>query len=182
MSESSNRIDIYDERLQGVLNNVLKLSRLNWEERLNTGLSPVRKYSVDNPPGKVENRVFVGGSYVLMPILRRIEKTVEAYGFQPIIAYDFDIPRNMTRDYTLRLLYQCRYAVFEVTLENGHMVEIVRASGFRELRILQVYMALNEDREPPKTMSIMVWQAEPPPQSYLTIDELDERVKAFLAH
>jgi len=41
-------------------------------------------------------------------------------------------------------------------------------------------MAIDERREPPKTMSVMVWQAKPPPQGYLTVGELREIVEAFL--
>jgi hypothetical protein len=141
----------------------------------------VKKYSVNGPPGQVENRVFIGGNYVLMPILRELENVVFGSGFQPIIAYDFDIPKEKTRDYTLRLLFQCKYAIFEETLAGGQMAEIARASGFQQLKVLQLYMAMNEKKEPPNTLSIMVWQTEPPPQGYLTIQELREIVLTFLS-
>jgi hypothetical protein len=156
-----------------------KLWTDSWRQFTTTSSRP--KNSVDSPPGKIENRVFIGGNYVLMPILRMIEDTVRQSGFQPIIAVDFDIPLEKTREYTLRLLYQCRLAIFEETLGDGHMVEIARTSGFGEIGFLQIYMAMNERREPPKTMSIMVWQSKPPPEGYLTIDELREIVQAFLA-
>lgn len=138
------------------------------------------KYSVNYPPGTIENRVFVGGSYVLMPILREIQDTVVKAGFQPILAYDFDIPKEKTRDYTLRLLFQCRYAIIEETFRGGHVVELVRASGFNQLKILQVYMCMDERKQPPNTLSVMVWQTEPPPQGYITISELREIVLDFL--
>lgn len=139
------------------------------------------KHSVDSPPGRIENRVFVGGSYVLMPILREIETVALQAGFQPIIAYDFDIPKEKTRDYTLRLLFQCRYAIFEETLAGGHIAEIARATGFQTLKLLQLFMAMDEKKDPPDTMSVMIWQADPPPQGYLTIQELRETVEAFLS-
>lgn len=139
------------------------------------------KYSVDDPPDRIENRVFIGGNYALMPILRKIEDVVRDHGFQPIIGYDFDIPRDKTRDYTLRLLFQCRGAIFEETVGDGQLAEVVRTSGFAETKMLQVYMAIDELKEPPKTMSVMVWQTKPPPQGYLTIEELEETVKTFLS-
>ncbi|MGA3191704.1 MAG: hypothetical protein ABSD73_04215 [Candidatus Bathyarchaeia archaeon] len=141
----------------------------------------ISRYSVDAPPGKIENRVFIGGNYALMPILREIASVVLESNLQPIIAYDFDIPFEKTRELTLRLLFQCKIAIFDETLGNGQLVEIVRASGFSETCIFQVYMAIDERREPPKTMSVMVWQATPPPQGYLTINELREIVGTFLA-
>jgi len=138
------------------------------------------KHSVDSPPGSIERRVFIGGNYALMPILRKVEETVLNYGFQPVIAFDFDIPREKTREYTLRLMFQCKYAIFEMTIPNGHLVEHLRAQGFEETSILQVYMAMDENKDPPKTMSVMSWQVTPPPRGYLTIVELEEIVAAFL--
>jgi hypothetical protein len=116
-----------------------------------------------------------------MPILREIETVVFKTGFQPILAYDFDIPKERTCDYTLRLLFQCKYAIFEETLAGGHIAEIARASGFQQLKVLQLFMAVNEKKEPPNTMSVMIWQTDPPPQGYLTIRELREMVQTFLS-
>ena len=138
------------------------------------------KYPVDSPPGTIERRVFIGGNYVLMPILREIERVVLSYGFQPIIGFDFKIPRDKTREYTLRLMFQCKYSIFEMTLPNGHLIENLRAQGFPETNILQVYMAMDKKKEPPKTISIMAWQVNPPPKGYLTIAELKEIVATFL--
>lgn len=138
------------------------------------------KYSVDMPPGIIEKRVFIGGNYTLMPILREIEEAVSIQGFQPIVALDFDIPRERTRDYTIRLMFQCRYAIFEMTLPDGQIVEYLRAHGFQDFNILQLYMATDETREPPKTVSIMSWQVNPTPKGYLTIQELRDTVGTFL--
>jgi len=147
----------------------------------NTTITERVKYSVDDPPGKIENRVFIGGNYALMPVLREIEKVAKYHGFQPIIARDFDISKEKTRDYTLRLLFMCRYAIFEETVGDGQLSEVIRTSGFSEIKMLQVYMAIDEHKEPPKTMSVMVWQAKPPPQGYVSIEELREIVKTFLS-
>ena len=82
-----------------------------------------------------------------MPVLREIEAVICALGFQPIIALDFDIPKEKTRDYTIRLMFQCRYAIFEMTIPNGRMVEYLRANGFNDMDILQVYMAMDGTRD-----------------------------------
>jgi len=138
-------------------------------------------YSVDTPPGTMENRVFIGGNYALMPVLREIERIIHEYNYQPVIAYDFNIPKENTREYTLRLLNLCRVGIFEVTLSNGHLVELARTTGFPETKILQVYMALDQRKDTPKTMSVMVWQSTPPPVGYVTFDELEDIVLAFLS-
>lgn len=137
------------------------------------------KYSVDSPPGKIDKRVFIGGKYTLMPVLREIEATVKSLGFQPIIARDFAIPKVRTRDDTIRLLYQCKYFIFEVTLPDGHFIEIVRTSILQDKRELYVYMAQDQRREPPETVSFMLWQGAPL-KGYLTIDELKNHVTDFL--
>jgi len=149
---------------------------------LSNTLSGQTRYSINSPPGTVENRVFIGGSYALMPILREIENVVRTRGFQPIVPFDFSIPLEKTREYTLRLMFQCKYAIFEATFGNGHLVEVARATGFPETNILQVYMAMDKSKKPPKTMSIMLWQTTPPPQGYLKISELKEIVVTFLKH
>jgi len=138
------------------------------------------KYSVDTPPAKIEKRVFIGGKYTLLPVLREIEMVVESLGFQPIIARDFGMPRERTRDDTIRLLYQCRYFIFDVTLGNGHFVETVRTSNLRDKRELYVFMAQDERREPPpETVSLMLSQGASL-KGYMTIAELRNLVADFL--
>ena len=88
------------------------------------------------------------------------------------------MPREKTRDYTLRLLSACRYAIFEMTLGNGHLVEYVRAN-LTDTKMLQVYMAKNELKERPNTLSIMIWQTDPPPEGYCTFSELEAILAAF---
>ncbi len=150
-------------------------------QRLSTfSVTPNPKFSVDAPPGKIEDRVFIGGNYALMPVLREIAKSVREVGLQPIIAYDFDIPRDKTREYSLRLAYQCKYAIFELTIPDGQLVEAVRANMANEIKILQLYMAMDNRKKPPKTVSTMVWQSKPPPQGYVTIQELHLIVQYFL--
>jgi signal recognition particle subunit SEC65 len=144
-----------------------------------TGLNVEGKYSVDSPPGRIDNRVFIGGKYTLMPILREIEATVKELGFQPIIARDFDIPKVRTRDDTIRLLYQCKYFIFEVTLPDGHFIEIVRTSTLIDRHELYLFMAQDERREQPETVSFMLWQGAPV-KGYLTIAELRNQVVDFL--
>ncbi len=151
---------------------IIKIVR---DARINTS-----KYSVDQPPGQIDRRVFIGGNYVVMPILREIELSVFLAGFQPIIALDFEIPKDKTREYTLRLMFQCKYAIIEETLSGGQLAEVVRASSLNEINLLQVYMAMDSKKEPPSTLSCMIWQANPPPQGYVTIQELREIVLSFL--
>jgi len=137
------------------------------------------KYKIDKIPGVLEKRVFIGGNYIFMPIIREIEILVKELGFQPIIAFDFDIPREKTRDYSLRLLTNCKYAIFEITLAGGQLVEEASRTGL-DINTLQLYMALDENKEPPKSCSVMDYQRPPQPQGYLTIKEMKEIIISFL--
>jgi len=139
-----------------------------------------KKYSVDNPPGKIEDRVFIAGNYVLMPILREIESVVDRLGYTPIIAADFIMPDGQMADYTLRLLSQCKNAILELTISGGQLVEQVRLAGFK-MNILQIYMAKDEERRIPKLANAMDFERPPPPEGYLTIAELREYVEIFLS-
>lgn len=107
-------ISTTEEKLEKLRQEVLK--ELEELERLEHPSFKKAKYSIDSPPGTIDLRVFIGGKYSLMPILREIENVVFENGFQPIIAYDFNIPRDKTREYTLRLLFQHKHAIFEVTI------------------------------------------------------------------
>lgn len=138
------------------------------------------KYSVDAPPGKIDRRVFIGGDYMLMPILREIKKVVIESGYQPILASDFDMPKDRTRELSFRLLMQCKFAIFELTLSAGQISEMEKALTFPEIRVLPVFMAQDEERIPPRELSVMITQINPQPQGYITIDELKQKVREFL--
>ena len=57
-------------------------------------------------------------------VLDEIKGAVVASGYQPIMVAEFDFPEAATRDSSLRLLRQCKFAIFEVTMDGGTMMEI----------------------------------------------------------
>ena len=139
------------------------------------------KYSVDSPPGTIESRVFIAGSYKIMPVLREIEGYVRELGYQPIIPYDFEMDKANSADYSFRLLSMCRYAIFELTISAGNIVEysFVKSSMI-SIRTLPVFMSINPKKEKPDEISTMVWNLDPPPEGYCNFDELNELVTEFL--
>jgi hypothetical protein len=140
------------------------------------------KFDVSNPPGRIDERVFIGGNYALMPILRFIEGIVARQHFQPILAADFNIPRQLTNEYSIRLLLQCRRAIFEITVDDGHVIELQAALQNQHLGIgmLWLYMAEDESKQPPATMRNMVRTFAYPKQGYTSLRELDSTVTSFL--
>ncbi len=157
---------------------------------LDKGLTPTpkvnekslqKKYSISEPPGALDKRVFIGGSYVLMPILREIEKTVIQEGYQPIMARDFEMPKERNDEYCNRLVGMCKYAIFEVTLDSGHLIELqtARTTPFN-IKTKAIFMAQDENKEFPKTMNSLVSSQSPAPEGYVAIEEIERIVKAFL--
>lgn len=83
-----------------------------------------KKYTLERIPGTKERRVFIGGNYNNMVLLRQIAHYVLQKGYQPIVAMDFYVPPHRTYDHTLALLRECSHAVFEISFTDGHLVEI----------------------------------------------------------
>lgn len=104
---------------------------------------------------------------------------VEELGYQPIIALDFDIPATEIRRYDLILLHNCKYAIFEVTFGNGHIIEIDRARDY-EVQTLLVYQVRDEKRQPPPGATQMILTSAFPKFGYKTFDELRSYLPSFL--
>jgi len=135
--------------------------------------------SVSHIPGEWERRVFIGGNYDNMWALRQIEMIVQELGYQPIIPFDFAVPEDLIRNHDLMLLHNCRYAIFEVTLGNGHLMEIERTKDY-ENEVLLVYNARDEQREPPPSMSSMLRTIGYEMFPYLDSKELRQIISRFL--
>jgi hypothetical protein len=62
------------------------------EEPVYKGPSRIKKYSLSRIPGEYEKRVFIGGNYDNISVLREIKKIVSDLGYYPILALEFDVP------------------------------------------------------------------------------------------
>jgi len=129
------------------------------------------------PKDKV--KVFVGGSYDLMVILREICKFVKESGFYPVLAYDYEVSREDTHKFTLWLLDQCEYAIFELSKLDGHLMEIQHALEENK-DVFVFYQVLDkEHREPPRKISSMLTTSGVPALGYSSIGELKEIVSSI---
>lgn len=104
---------------------------------------------------------------------------MEELGYQPILALDFDVPAEKIRSYDLRLLASCKYAIFEISFPNGHLVEITRAMDFNTQTLL-VYQARDETKKEPPGASQMILTTAFPRFGYRTFEELKEYLPNFL--
>jgi len=132
-------------------------------------------------PEPWEKRVFIGGSYQThMAVLRYIEKVVESLGFKPVVAFDVQMPKDLTHHHTLLLLHTCKYAIFEISSPAGQYMEIERTIDY-ETKSLLLYSIMSSDGYPSKSVSSMIQTMKQiKKQGYLTFKEIDSIVKDFL--
>lgn len=144
----------------------------------------MNKLDPDQMPGRYERRVFIGGNYDFSVILKEIRDFVAKLEFQPIFALDFEIPPGKIHDYDLRLLHNCRYAIFEVGQPAGELMEIERALDYN-VEMLILYQSREPGGGPPPTMTTMLTTALKTigcePKGYCTIEEQREIIRDFLS-
>lgn len=87
------------------------------------------KYSIDNPPGTWDRRVFIGGNYDFGSRLEDICDAVRDCEYIPIIAWDFGIPPDTERHSSGEIIKQCKYAIFEVSSDAGYFFEMEDAQA-----------------------------------------------------
>lgn len=134
--------------------------------------------SIESVSVRRETKVFVGGNYRNIAILRHIEKTVREFGLSPILASNFEARESEIYLHSMRLLQDCGSAIFEITFDAGHLMEIERAINLNDKKnILLLYQQLERDE---KHYTRMLWGVEVGQVGYMHIDELVEHVKEFL--
>ncbi len=128
-------------------------------------------YDMDNIPGKPSNRVFVGGAYKNIAVLREISTIILGLGYVPILAANFLISKKDTRSDTLRLLHSCRTAVFEISFRNGHNIEIEKTKEFGINTIL-VYQIIDRKKSVDPEITSMLDIYQYPIYGYRNFEEL----------
>lgn len=152
-----------------------------------TKYPPDSLYSPSGIPGLVENRVFVGGNYDLMPTLREVCFAVAQTGKQPILSYDFRVPRHAIHDTDLMLLRKSSLAIFDVTWHAGELMELERVGNYK-VKTLVVYQVRdqpdNDDlpNDVPAQVSsmLMTMPAEIDYRGYASFAQLRAIVRAWL--
>ena len=137
----------------------------------------VQKKPIDPLPGTWHKRVFVGGDYDHLPILRVIQEAVISSGYEPIIPYDFMVPKALIHHHDLMLLHCCRLGIFEVSYPAGQLMEIERAKDY-DVQVILFY----PDRDgPPHSLSMMVQTAGYAMEPYSDFLDLKRKVSKWLA-
>jgi len=143
---------------------------------------PNGRLPLDWLPGTYDKRVFIGGNYESISNLRDIKDAVYKLGsdFVPILPYDdFQIPKGQVYDTDLRLLHNCKYAIFEVTHPGGELFEIARCAEY-QVRTLLVYQARGLTDAPPNVKTMLLESGSHEHRSYLTTSQLRLVIDEFL--
>ena len=119
-------------------------------------------------------RVFIGGDYDFMANLREIESAIPKE-FEPVLAYDYEVPKEEIHDTDISLLSKCGYAIFECTSPAGQLMELERTADFN-IEAFVVYQVRNAKDPPPDHISSMISTMGAPMFGYSDFREL----RAFL--
>ncbi len=142
------------------------------------------KYNINEIPGTIDNRVFVGGNYDLMLILREICEIIWASDLQPIFAYDFGVPEDKINEYDIRLIQNCNYVAFESTIDAGQLLEFPYAKQ-NNAAVLTIYNVRDEEhQEKPSGATTMLSTDQYPnkvDRYYVTSDNLRGIIREWLA-
>jgi len=116
---------------------------------------PVKR-NINNIEGTYETRVFIGGSYKPhLAILIEIRDFLRQDGtLVPILAFDYEMPREETHKHSLILLHNCRHAVFEVSSGSGQLMELERSRDY-ETEVLVVYNTMDPVADPSHVTSMV---------------------------
>jgi len=127
-----------------------------------------------------EIKVFVGGSYRNIAVLRHIEKIVMECGLSPILASNFKAGKSEIYLHAMHLLEDCGSAVFEITFDAGHLMEIERASASRLIDNKNILLLYQQTEQDEKHHTRMLWDMEVGQVGYMSIDELTDKLRSFL--
>lgn len=144
---------------------------------------PNEKRNPNQLPGTYEERVFVGGNYNVAGNLRAIKRYVESAGFVPVFPLDdYKIPEEQIHDWDIRLLHNCKYAIFDVSVPAGELMEIERALTFRT-RTLLLFQIKHPGQTAPEQVASMLRTSGHRLQGYKDpsdVSDLGKKVTDFL--
>jgi hypothetical protein len=107
-------------------------------------------------------RVFIGGNYSAnFGSLLKIKQVVLRKGLEPVVADDYVRPEEQTNhDFCLMLLHTCKYAIFDVTMAGGQLIEIERTRDYGTRKPLVIFNASSSDRDQPLTSGVSMLEYE----------------------
>jgi hypothetical protein len=115
-----------------------------------------------------------------MATLREVKKYVSEAGFVPILAFDYDVPLHDVHNYDLRLLHNCKYAIFDETHPAGELMEVERARDYGVGVIVLYQIRDPSQTEPPPQITSMLTTLKCEMHGYLTFSDLKKKIMQWL--
>jgi len=142
--------------------------------------------SILNNLAPKKRRVFVGGNYKNIALLRHIKSVVEQVdSFKAILPIDLpslssDKFDHLVHDMSIECLRGCSHAIFEVSISDGHLMEIEWANGRKAFKnkVLLVYQQTTQNARP--TITRMLLTTKLKKWSYKDLKELEQKIRQFL--
>ncbi len=131
-------------------------------------------------PVSKSSNVFVGGNYRNIAILRYIADRVRESNFSSIMAIDSSVTKDedIYAD-AMALLYDCGSAIFEITFDSGHLMELEEAKRILpKENILLLFQKKNDTEK--HYISKMLYGVQEKPTGYMKIEEIPEFIRDFL--
>ena len=138
---------------------LMEIERLNFDldrlaEQCERPLPEVGKPLLGFPQPR-EKRVFIGTNYDAKPGFIPIAKEGAILkGYTPVVVAEFGIEPSTTHDASLVLLHTCAYAVFDITVPGGQLMEIERARDYR-VEVLLLREALSPSEQQPRVSEML---------------------------
>jgi hypothetical protein len=114
-----------------------------------------------------------------MHVIRHIEKVVYSLGYTPVVAFDVEMPRELTHHHTLLLLHTCKYSIFEISTPAGQLMEIERTIDY-ETDVLLLYSTIELGNPPSQYVSSMVRTMNIRTEGYSELSDIDHIIGSFL--
>jgi tetratricopeptide (TPR) repeat protein len=151
---------------------------LNAEDYLKAYLDSGGK--LDSLPVNKSDNIFVGGNYKNIALLKFIADSVRKCDLSSIMAID----SNVTKDEdiyadAMALLHDCGSAIFEITFDSGHLMELEEARKMiPKENILLLFQKRNETTD--HYISKMLLGIQVKLAGYMKIEEIPKIVAEFL--
>lgn len=142
---------------------------------------PTPPFDINRIPGEPFNRVFIGGPTSRLPTLHIIKSICICNDKQPILTYDFRVPKNGVYKACIHLLLGCQYAIFEVSESSGQLFEIQKALEFG-LPILLLYKTDEQDMpvHVSRMLTTLAHSHNVYPEGYSNFEEMKQKIDEFL--
>lgn len=132
--------------------------------------------------GPKEKRIFIGGNHFNIVLLQHIKSIVESIDdYKAILVADLESSLN-THDKSIEALKGCSKAIFEISVSNGHLMEIERATdflGIENFDLLLLYQGFKTSHEPKTTDMLKKYKEKM--ARYTNLNELIIKINEFLS-